>query len=730
MTFLRQGYDAFKSLVLPRHLDDDELLEAANVTLVVTLATFFALVLVAVQRMLIAQFRLVPLFSMAAAASLLPLLFLKRGRIREAAGALLVILLGLLNWLLVQNDGIHDTAILAYPGVLIIAGLTLRRNGFLAILALTLASLGTIGYIQSIGIIKPKFKIANQLADSVDIVIVVAVIGMTVRLLSANMSRNLRRAREREKELEAQTRALAASESRYRALFDGANDAILIMSGDRFVDCNTMALTMFGCAEKSQILGHSPWEFSPPVQPDGKDSRSKARDLIEVAEGGESQRFAWKHLRKGGIPFDAEVSLNVAQIGADRFVQALVRDVTERAEAERHRQQLEMQLVRSQKLESIGTLAAGIAHDFNNILNIIMGNTGLLAAQPDDKEKLLRRVDAIAKASDRGAELVKQLLTFARKATLERRALPVNDVIQETARLLEGTFPKTVEIVLELASDLPPVLADSNQIHQVLLNLSVNARDAMPAGGRLRISSEFVNAAALKSPPSSHIGRDHILISVADSGTGMDDETRARIFDPFFTTKELGKGTGLGLAVVLGIIENHGGYVDLESHVGRGTDFRIYLPVMEQGSSAGSANEAARESIPGGTETVLYVEDERLARDVVAESLALKGYHVLLAADGEEGVAVYKAHAGKIALVISDLGLPKLDGIEMCRRIREMDGKIPFVLASGFFDPERRAMMEELAIAEVLQKPLKIPMLLTTIRRVIDQHARGVAAER
>ncbi len=727
MTFLRQGYDAFKSFVLPRHLDDDELLEAANVTLVVTLATFFALVLVAVQRMLIAQFRLAPLFSMAAAASLLPLLFLKRGRIREAAGALLVILLGLLNWLLVQNDGIHDTAILAYPGVLIIAGLTLRRNGFLAILALTLASLATIGYIQSIGIIKPEFKIANQLADSVDIVIVVAVIGMTVRLLSANMSRNLRRAREREKELEAQTRALAASESRYRALFDGANDAILIMSGDRFVDCNAMALTMFGCAEKSQILGHSPWEFSPPVQPDGKDSRSKARDLINVAEGGESQRFAWKHLRKGGIPFDAEVSLNVAQIGADRFVQALVRDVTERAEAERRRQQLEMQLVRSQKLESIGTLAAGIAHDFNNILNIIMGNAGLLAAQPDDKEKLLRRVDSIAKASDRGAELVKQLLTFARKATLERRALPVNDVIQETARLLEGTFPKTVEIVLELAPDLPPVLADSNQIHQVLLNLSVNARDAMPAGGRLRISSAHVNAATLKSPPSSHIGRDHILISVADTGTGIDDETRARIFDPFFTTKELGKGTGLGLAVVLGIIENHGGYVDLESHVGIGTEFRIYLPVMEQSSSAGSANEAVRESIPGGTETVLYVEDERLARDVVAESLALKGYHVLLAADGEEGVAVYKAHAGKIALVISDLGLPKLDGIEMCRRIREMDGKIPFVLASGFFDPERRAMMDQLAIAEVLQKPLKIAVLLSTIRRVIDRHTTSMA---
>ena len=256
-------------------------------------------------------------------------------------------------------------------------------------------------------------------------------------------------------------------------------------------------------------------------------------------------------------------------------------DITERKHAEEKERNLEQQLLHAQRLESIGTLAAGIAHDLNNILNTVMGNIDLIANQIGDKEKLARRVQAIQKASQHGAQVVKQLLMYARKTQDEHKPVKVADLLQEVALLVDAAFPKSIDVELHLEPDVPSVKGDSSQLQQVLLNLSVNARDAMPAGGRLFIAAQVIGGEFVLPKFAKAEAPQYVKISVTDTGTGMDDEIRSRIFDPFYTTKEAGKGTGLGLAIVSGIVENHRGFIEVQSHPGQGSQFMIYLPVAE-----------------------------------------------------------------------------------------------------------------------------------------------------
>jgi two-component system cell cycle sensor histidine kinase/response regulator CckA len=407
--------------------------------------------------------------------------------------------------------------------------------------------------------------------------------------------------------------------------------------------------------------------------------------------------------------------------GHPYLLQGIVQDITERKLAEDERGKLVSQLLQTQKLESIGVLAAGIAHDFNNILNIIMGNASILASETGGHQKLPQRIDAISRASERGSLLVKQLLTFARKTEIERRSVVINDLIQETVKLLEETFPRTIEIILRLKSDLPVVSGDSNQLHQVLMNLCVNSRDAMPFGGRLTITTDIVTGEYARTKSSKAYGDRYVSILVKDSGMGMDEETVKRIFDPFFTTKEKGKGTGLGLAVVMGIIENHDGIIDVHSRLAEGTEFRIYLPGMAQ--VAGTIKQIEEEviSAPGGDETILFVEDEKLAREMVSEFLKSKGYTVLSAGDGEAAVKIFKHHMQEISIVLTDLGLPKCDGEEVCRSIRNVNKSVPVVMMSGFINPGRRAVLDGIGVNDLIMKPYKLGELLIKIREVLDR---------
>jgi PAS domain S-box-containing protein len=387
---------------------------------------------------------------------------------------------------------------------------------------------------------------------------------------------------------------------------------------------------------------------------------------------------------------------------------------------ESKRKLLERQLVQSQKLKSLGTLASGIAHDFNNILGIIIGYATLLTRQDPNPENIKSSVDAVLKASQRGAALVKQLLTFARKGDVLLESVRLNDIVNEISKLLGETIPKTIEITLDLEKELPVITADPTQIHQVLLNLCVNARDAMPKGGRLVIATHRQQGETIRKKFLNAAESQYIRLSVADTGMGLDEATRGRIFEPFFTTKEIGKGTGLGLSVVFGIMESHNGLIDLETEPGKGTTFHLYFPVLQSLEIEHAAVES-RQKIPGGTETLLVVEDEEMLGGLLRTALQTAGYTVLMAVDGQEAIDLFNEHQGDIQLVLSDMGLPKVSGYDVFRKMKSYNPNLKFILASGFMEPQIKSEIFKEGVKDFIQKPYSVYEVLRAVRAILDQ---------
>lgn len=503
--------------------------------------------------------------------------------------------------------------------------------------------------------------------------------------------------------------ALRESEERYRTFFEQDLTADIVVSPDgRVLMCNPAYVRMFGFASEEEAMQTNITHLWP--------SPEKQKEVIELLIRERTLKYHPLELRhRSGRP--VYVISNIIGIfdsdGALQRIQSYLFDDTPR-------KLLEEQLRQAQKMESLGTLAGGIAHDFNNILGIILGYTSVLEQGPVTSKKLSQTIEAINKATQRGASLVRQLLTFARKTETVMESVLLNDSIQEVTKLIRGTFPKTIEIDTTLQPGLPPIVADATQMHQVLLNLCVNARDAMPKGGLLSIRSSTVPADRLAAKFPKAGGSQYVHLEVADTGIGMDEQTRQRIFDPFFTTKGPGKGTGLGLALVYSIIETHNGFIEVDSRPGRGSTFHIYLPIDERFGLSEETRQVMTAEIPGGTETILLVEDEEMLRNLAELVLSSKGYRVLSARDGEEGVAQYAEHGATIDLVICDLGLPRLEGSEVARRMREMNPAANIVIASGFIDPAVRSDLQALGVLEFIQKPYRPDSMLLTVRHVLD----------
>lgn len=384
------------------------------------------------------------------------------------------------------------------------------------------------------------------------------------------------------------------------------------------------------------------------------------------------------------------------------------------------RKQLEQQFYQAQKMESIGTLAGGIAHDFNNILGIILGHASLMNRLMEDPSKLSQSIDAIQKATNRGAALVRQLLTFARKNEAQFQSVRMNDIVREITGLMSETFPKLITVSTNLQNNLPSINGDPTQIHQVLLNLCVNARDAMPDGGNLSISTSIVSGSLVARlfPEAGTV--DYLAIETADTGMGIDDATKQRIFEPFFTTKELGKGTGLGLSLVHSIVANHNGFIDVQSTKGVGTTFRLYFPTEKQIPAIEKRTQQSLADIPGGTETILVIDDEEFLRELLTAALTAKGYTVLTAEDGMAGVTLFERHRDRVAVIISDFGLPRLRGDAVLKLVRSIKSDAKFILASGYLEPKIRAEMENNGCRYFLQKPYAAEELLGVMREVID----------
>jgi PAS domain S-box-containing protein len=509
-------------------------------------------------------------------------------------------------------------------------------------------------------------------------------------------------------------KALRESEEKYRSLFEDSQDAIYISTPEgTFVDINTAGVTMFGYESKTELLSIGrPQDlyynerdhdtYIKTLQQDGY-----VKDYKKTLKRKDGSRITVLETAK--VVYD-EKNNPIAQRG-------IIRDITRQL-------MLEDQLRYAQKMESIGTLAGGIAHDFNNILGIIVGHASLMKLN-DSPVKLTHNIEAILKATQRGASLVQQLLTFARKTEVEYEPVRINDVIIEVVQLLNETLPKMIELRIDLHKNVPPIIADVTQLHQILLNLSLNARDAMPKGGTLAITSALVPGDTLKSNLLTTTARNYIMIQVSDTGIGMDEKTKQRIFDPFFTTKGPGKGTGLGLSLVYSIVESYNGIVDVESEPGQGSSFRIYLPVQETDGDLQLMTGLSPDADLNGNERILIIEDEELLLESLQSMLTKRGYAVVTARDGEEGVRLYALHArdlfGKgIDLIISDIGLPKLEGQDVYRKIMEIDPTAKIILASGFIDPQVRGELKRMGAQHFIQKPYIPEKVLRTIRTVLS----------
>ncbi len=501
--------------------------------------------------------------------------------------------------------------------------------------------------------------------------------------------------------------ALRESEQRYRTLFEAASDSIFVMKDNLFFDCNSRTLEMFACT-RQQIIGVSPDRFSPPLQPDGRNSREKALEKIAAAYGGVPQFFEWMHCRADGTPFITEVSLNCFELGAGPHLLAIVRDIG-------GRKVLEEQLRQAQKMEAVGILAGGVAHDFNNILSTIVGYASLLQMQDGLEAKLKEYLERILASTERAASLTHSLLAFSRKQAIDLQPVDINDAIYGFHKVLARLIGEDIDFRVSLASESLVVDADIRQIEQVLMNLASNSRDAMPHGGTLLITTRVEVA---KKGKGEMPGGSYAVISVSDNGTGMDKEIQDHLFEPFFTTKDVGKGTGLGLAIVYGIIKNHKGFIHMESTATRGTTFQIYLPLKLD--AVLKSRHKIQKPIPRGSETILLVEDDAAVRHATRSMLEEFGYTVLEAEDGQDALTVFERHAERVRLLLSDLIMPKMNGMETQASLLKVKPDLKTIFMSGYTSDiiARKGIYEP--GMHLLLKPLHPAALLEKVREVLD----------
>ena len=505
----------------------------------------------------------------------------------------------------------------------------------------------------------------------------------------------------------------------YRELFERSTDAILIIEGETFVDCNQATVEMLRYQSRKDVLATHPSQLSPPTQPDGRDSFEKANEMIAIAFENGSHRFEWEHKRADGEVFPVEVLLTAVEDRGKRILHVVWRDITER-------KALENQLRQAQRLEAIGQFAGGIAHDFNNLLVVILGYSDLLETTLEGEPCQLEHVRHIREAGERATRLVRQLLAFSRKQDFQFDVIDLNKVLASVDSLLRRLIGEDIRLVARPATGPVRIKADQGQLEQILLNLATNARDAMPEGGDLtlelrtvHLSREMIGRAPELSPGP------YALLSVSDTGEGMDEETVQQAFDPFFTTKDTGKGTGLGLATVHGIVRRCEGSVTLSSSPGNGTSVKIYFPITYEDSTTATIPTASRES-HRGSESILVVEDEAAVASLVVSVLQDHGYRVTLAHDGEEALERWRRLSGRFDLVLTDVVMPALGGPGLVAALDSLGHRPRVLFMSGYTDSALSRIQPLGATIDLLEKPFTPTDLVARVRRALDAAAPAI----
>ena len=502
-------------------------------------------------------------------------------------------------------------------------------------------------------------------------------------------------------------RSLRDAEARYRALFEQSPIGIVV------IDPETTLPVEFNDAACRQ-LGYSREEFAQLRirDIDAGESPAEIQTRVEQIARDGSATFEVRHRTKSGEIRDVSVTSQAIEINGRVLNYALRRDVTER-------RRLRQELLQAQKMEAVGRLAGGVAHDFNNMLMPILTYGGLLLDKLPVDSPLRHYAEEVTKAAKRAASLPQQLLAFSRKQVLQPQVLDLNTVVADVEKMLRRILGEDITLATSLPPDLDLVLVDPGQVHQVIMNLVVNARDAMPQGGRLLIETRNVgiDAASATLHYEDAPGR-WIRLAISDTGCGMDKETQERVFEPFFTTKEQGKGTGLGLSTVFGIVKQSGGHIRVYSELGHGTTFSIYLPAAEDAANAGEVQE--KQSAPEvGSETILLVEDEEGVRASVVEALVDRGYRVLVASSGEEALAASAKEPQTIHLMVTDVVMPGMSGRQLAERMASLRPKMKVLFMSGYTDDAIVSHGVLGAGVNFIQKPFAPMSLARKVREVL-----------
>jgi len=508
------------------------------------------------------------------------------------------------------------------------------------------------------------------------------------------------------------------TEAEFQMLFEFSPDANLMVNAEgRITLANRQAEVLLGYS-REELIGLSVEALMPETARRGHVEMRKRFLESRVPRLMGTGRSSLAAQKKDGSVFPVDIGLTPLELSDGVHVMVSIRDISARVRAAAEREALETQLRQSQKMEALGRLAGGVAHDFNNMLQVIKGYAEFAAGNQTDAALVSESLGQVMHAADRAAELTRHLLAFSRQRVLKRSILQLDTLVQDSLKMARRLLGEDIQLAVRVRESPPAVYADASLLEQVLINLCLNARDAMPDGGKLTIDVDTLSAddAFRAQCPWAKPGL-YAVIAVSDTGIGMLPEVRSRVFEPFFTTKEAGRGTGLGLSMSYGIVQQHGGMIEVESALGQGTTFRVYLPAAD--SQLDEQADVLTAGSSGGSETILVAEDEPSVRKLVSGVLQRMGYPVIEAQDGEEALALFAAHRGRLGLVILDMIMPRLSGRDVYQHLRKLDAEVPVLFSTGYADVagEEFAQLEGIP---VLRKPYSAAELLRAVRTALD----------
>ena len=711
------------SVLAPPRSGDEENDRLAKVLSTILWFGFIAIGLTAIAALAAREPGKPAVIAASAAVFLLLQIPLRRGRVRLAIFLTFLFALFLISIVLYIGGGIHDLGALLYPVIIAGGGLLLRPKEFLAIVVLSWLSAVAIILLEVNGWIHWSTPLDTSIFALLTITAFFLLAAVPVRLLASDLMHHIALARRNERELRASNEtlqreigerlqteaALRESETRFRLLAESTIEGLCLSENGVIIDANSTLARMLGC-EARELIGRPLSEFM--------EAESAA---IILAQSDSTASFEHRVKGRDGriIPVESR-SKTIPYRGREVRVLTCL-DISERQRSEEEHRILEAEIRQNQKLESLGTLAGGIAHDFNNIISIISGHAALLADKLQGQPTAQSALHTIHDAAERGGAMVRQILTFASKSEADFRALHLQEMVSELVKMLRVTFPRTMDIRFSCPSELPPVWMDPSQLHQALLNLCINARDAMAGTGRLEIGADLIDGSAIAARFPAAAGKRLVRIFVSDTGVGMDEKTRDRIFEPFFSTKGRGRGTGLGLAVVYGVVQAHKGFIEVDSQLGKGSSFSLFFPASERQDLLAPQGGQEAPPVTGGSETILVIEDEEDLRELFCSVLHDYGYHILVARDGLEALERYRRHRSDIQLVITDMDLPKINGAAVSRSILSDNPGTRIILISGFVEAALKESILASGVREFVAKPYTMPEMLQVIRKVLDQ---------